>query len=207
VADKTSGSKFSRRAMLRGGIISIAVVGVAGAGIALQKTKPRALPKEGLKTLTPDQYAVLYAIAARICPAQSAGVPGIEEIDVALIVDRMLELADPDMKAGLATALGIVESGLAGALFFERVSPFTALSPEDQDRVLIAYRDSSVAVRRTVFRSFSTLLGSVYYGDPRSWPSVGYPGPPSAEGLRVAYAPQLVEWSTLRPAKNAAKPG
>ncbi|MBC7171092.1 MAG: hypothetical protein H5U40_01625, partial [Polyangiaceae bacterium] len=39
----------------------------------------------------------------------------------------------------------------------------------------------------------------IYYGDPRAWPSLGYPGPPSPEGLRAAYRENLVDWDALRP--------
>lgn len=189
---------FSRRELLRGGAISILLLGLAGAGIAMQRSKLRALPKDGLRVLTPEQYAVLCAIADRICPQAAPGVPGANAIEVGVLVDRMLEYAHDDLKQGLALALTMVESGLPGALFFERIAPFTTLAPAQQDAVLLAFRDSKIALRRTIFRSFSGLLGSVYYGDPRTWPSVGYPGPPDPKGLRVAYAAQLVDLEALR---------
>ena len=121
-----------------------------------------------------------------------------EGIDVALLADRLIEFADADAKAGIGMALNVLESGLAGALFGERTAPFTQLSSEDQDRVLYAFSVSKVGLRRTIYRSLSGLSGFLYYGDPRSWPSTGYPGPPSPSGLRAAYAPQLVDLQALR---------
>lgn len=187
---------FSRRALLRSGLIGIAVLGVSGLGLALQRTKLLPTPKDGLRVLTPEQYAILSAIAARTCPASPGA--SADGIDVALITDRLMELLDDDVRAGFGLALNVIESGVAGALFFERTAPFTQLSPEDQDRVLLAFARSKVPLRRTIYRSVSGLTGAMYYGDPRSWPSVGYPGPPSPAGLRAAYAHQLVDLHALR---------
>jgi hypothetical protein len=42
------------------------------------------------------------------------------------------------------------------------------------------------------------LATSLYFGDARVWPGLGYPGPPSPPGLRDAYAAQLVDLDVLR---------
>jgi hypothetical protein len=189
-------SGFSRRAFLRSGLIGVAVLGVSGLALALQKTKLVPAPKDGLLVLTPEQYSILTAVAARTCPQTPP--TSADGIDVALYADRLLTLVDADVKAGVGMALGMLESGAVGALFFERTTPFTQLSPEDQDRVLEAFKSSKVPLRRTIYRLMSGLTGTLYYGDPRSWASAGYPGPPSPSGLRAAYAPQLVDWQALR---------
>jgi hypothetical protein len=95
------------------------------------------------------------------------------------------------------TVLALFENGLVGALFMERVKPFTQLDPEAQDRVLLAWRDSSITLRRTVYRALSSLTASMYYADPRTWPGIGYPGPPNPTALREAYAEQLVNLAAL----------
>ena len=201
---ETSG--FSRRRLLKSGLIGLGVIGLAGLGLSLQKTKLIALPKAGLKVFTPEQYAIFTAVAQRCCPpaAREAGkpeVPGANPqggVDVAQAADFLLAFADDDARGGIGLALSTLESGVAGALFFERTAPFTQLSPEDQDRVLHAFSTSKVALRRTVYRALTGFIGSLYYADPRTWPSVGYPGPPSPTGLRAAYAHQLVDWKALR---------
>ena len=195
---EASQPRFSRRALVRGGLASLALVAISGTAIALRGTRLASLPAAGLKGLSPGEYSVLAAVARRICPAPRAGVPGADAIDVALLADRLFERADDDARDGVRTAIRIFENGLAGALFLERVTPFTALSPDAQDRTLLAFRDSRVGVRRSLYRALSGLCGSLYYGDPRSWPSVGYPGPPDARALRAAYAGQLVDFAALR---------
>lgn len=189
---------FSRRALLRGGVGGAVLLGLGGVGLALQSTRRAAAPAETLRVLTLDEYSVIAAVAARVCPQPGPDVPGADAIGVALLADRLLDHAAPESVADVKTVIALFENGLTGALFFERVRPFTALGPDDQDAVLLAWRNSSVALRRTVFRALAALSTSLYYGDARVWPGIGYPGPPSPSALRDAYAAQLVDLAALR---------
>lgn len=184
---------FTRRNLLRGGLAGGALLALGGVGLALWPTRRGAPPSEPLRVLSEDEHAILAAVAARICPQPGPDVPGADALEIALAADRLFELAGPEATAGAKSALALFESGLAGALFFEHARPFTQLSGEDQDAVLLAWRDSSVGVRRTVFRALSALTASLYYCDARTWPGVGYPGPPDRHALRAAYAENLVD--------------
>jgi hypothetical protein len=189
---------LSRRALLRSGLAGLGLVALSGGAIALRGTKLRAMPPGGLRVLSLAEYSILAAIADRMCPAKAPGVPGASDLDVAFLADRMLENALPDAQQGVKLATRIVENGLTGALFFERVTPFTQLAPAEQDRALRAFKHSKVAVRRTLFRALSGLTGAMYYGHPDTWPSVGYPGPPDHVAMREAYRDQLVDFDALR---------
>ena len=189
---KDAVSAFSRRRLLRGSLVSGALLALGGVGLAMWPTKRGGAPAEPLRVLSEDEHAILAAFAARVCPQPGPDVPGANTIGVALAADRLLDRSDPEVGSGLKSALALFESGLAGALFFEHARPFTQLAPEDQDAVLYAWRDSRVAVRRTVFRALSALCTSLYYGDPRTWPGIGYPGPPDRHALRSMYADNLV---------------
>lgn len=191
-------SLFSRRTLLRGGIGGAILLGLGGVGLAMQSTVRGEAPAEALRVLTLDEHAILAAIARRICPQPGPDVPGADAVGVALKADRLLETAAPEAVIDVKNVLALFENGLTGALFGERVRPFTSLAPEDQDRVLLAWRDSSVLLRRTVYRALAGLTASIYYGDASTWPGVGYPGPPSPRGLREAYAAQLVDLAALR---------
>ena len=191
-------SGFSRRALLKGGFAGLALVGLSGTAIARRGTKLTPLPSDGLRILSPEEYAIVAAIADRVCPQLTANIPGPRALDIARQADRLFEHAEPDILSGLKTALHIFENGLTGAIFFERITPFTALSPAHQDRTLLAFAESRVSLRRTLFRSLSGLVASLYYGDPRTFASVGYPGPPNAAAMRQTYAAQLVDYAALR---------
>lgn len=187
---------FSRRRLLLGGAAGVALLAVASAGLGLQRTRLAKAPADGLKVLSPEEYSILSAITRRLVPAE--GAPDAPAIDVALLADRVFAHVEDDVLEGLRLALRLVESGSVGALFLIHVRPFTQLSPEAQGRALEWLRISGVPLRRTLYRSFSGLAGSLYYGDPRAWPSVGYAGPPDPAALRAAYAPQLVDLASLR---------
>lgn len=189
--------KLTRRNLLRGSLVGGALLSLGGVGLAMQSTRRGTAPSEPLRVLTEDEHAILAAVAARVCPQPGPDVPGADALEIALAADRLFELAGPEATAGVKSALALFESGLAGALFFEHARPFTQLSGEDQDAVLLAWRDSSVGVRRTVFRALSALVSSLYYCDPRTWPGIGYPGPPDRHALRAAYADNLVDQRAL----------
>lgn len=186
--------------------MALGVVGLSSVGLALQRTHIEAVPEEGLEVLSSAEYAILSAVAARLCPAPGPGVAAPESVDVALLADRLFVRADEDAQKGLKMALAIVESGLVGAIALERVRPFTQLSPEGQARALEWLRQSRIPLRRTIYRSLSGLVGSLYYSDPAVWPTVGYPGPPSPKALRVAYASQLVDLEALRGKPTEGEP-
>ena len=47
-----------------------------------------------------------------------------------------------------------------------------------------------------------SMCASIYSGDPRTFASVGYPGPPNAKAMRQTYAAQLVDYGALRATKK-----
>ncbi len=188
---------FSRRTLLRGSLAGGVLLGVGAAGLALQPTRRGAAPSEPLRVLTEDEHAILAAIASRVCPRAGPDVPGADALGIALQADRLFENAGPEATAGVKSALALFESGLVGAMFFERARPFTQLAGEEQDAILLAWRDSSVTLRRTVFRALSALVSSLYYSDGRTWPGIGYPGPPDRHALRDAYSDNLVDQRAL----------
>jgi hypothetical protein len=191
-------ARFSRRKLLKTGLVGALLVGASGGLLALQKPRPRPLPAQGLRVLDGHEYAILAAVADRICPALGDGAPGASALDVALQADRLFEHAAKDAQDGIKTLLRVFDNGLTGALFGERAQSFTELSPERQDRELAHWRDSRIGFRRTVFHALNTLVGSIYFGDERTWERIGYPGPPSPVGLRLAYRDNLVDLDSLR---------
>jgi hypothetical protein len=197
-------ARFSRRRLLKTGLASVVLLSAGGVGLAMQQTVLRPLPASGLRVLSPSQYAVLSAVADRIAPSFGPGRPGASALDVAAKADALFARADADAQKGFCMVLDVFESGLTGALLGERIRPFTQLSEDAQDRVLAAFRDSRLGFRRTVFHALNALVGSLYYGDEGTWERIGYPGPPSPSGLRLAYAENLVDLGALR-AQHAPK--
>jgi hypothetical protein len=188
----------SRRRLAFGALGGLTLVGLGGLGLAMQRTRRPAPPSQELRVLTLDEHAIVSAVAARTCSPPGPDVPGADALEVGLLADRFLARCPDEQIEDVKTVLAIFESGLVGALVLQRTSPFTQLGDADQDRVLLAWRDSSVLLERTIARALMGLTTSLYFGHPRAWPSLGYLGPPDHAALRRAYADQLVELDQLR---------
>lgn len=197
----TAPGTSSRRSFLKTGVLGTAALLTLGTALAARKTLLRQLPKHGLQLLSAQEYAVLCAVADRICPALGAGVPGALALGVPEQIDAMLAAAPDYLQRDFKSLLFIVENALLGALMFERVRPFTQLSAAEQDAMLSSMRHSRLPLRRGMFRALKSLVAAVYYGDERSWARIGYVGP-SAQSFRQAYATQLFDFEPLRARKG-----
>ena len=182
---------------MRAGLFGAVAVAVGGVALAMQDTQKRSQLPQKLAVLTGEEYAVLAAIAARVSPAAGKGAPGADALDVALKVDALMARASHDAQQGLKLALVMFDNALPGALFGDRLRPFTRLSPRAQDRVLENMRSSRLTFRRQLYAGLTSLVAALYWADERTWPRIGYPGPPDAAGLRAMYAENLVDLDAL----------
>jgi hypothetical protein len=191
-----------RRGVLKAGLIGTAVLALGGISLAMRGTLMRAKPGRGLRVLNAKEYSVLVAIADRICPAAGEGAPGASAIGIAATIDQHLANAEKDVQGAIKLLLGVFDNALTGALFGERLAPFTQLDPQAQDRVLTQWRASTVAFRRSAFGALNGLISSTYFGDARTWQRIGYDGPPSPQALRVGFSMNLVDYERLKARKG-----
>lgn len=187
----------SRRTVLKWSLASGALVLGTGTALALQKTKLRERTPT-LSVFDPATYAVVAALADRLCPALGTGAPGASALGVAETIDAMLVPADDTARQQLISAITMLENALGGAVFGERVVPFTQLDAAGQEAALVNLRDSSVGVRRTLFKALSGLVLAMYWSNPKTWERIGYGGPDSVARLREMYRDNLVDLDSLR---------
>jgi hypothetical protein len=190
-------ARVSRRTLIKTSLAGLSVAIAGGVGLALQKTVLLARTPD-LKVLDPAEYAVLVAITDRVAPALGAGAPGGVALKVPELLDRVLLGSDIEMQKGIKVALKLLDNALTGALTGDRWVPFTKLSTEAQDRSLSSWRDADSGFRRTVFGGITGAINSLYWAQRETWSRVDYKGPPDIEGLRAAYADQLVDLNSLR---------
>lgn len=164
---------MNRRTFLKRGLVGGALLAAGGLGLGLWPTRTDHRPRRALKVLDERRFAVLGAIAARTVRA-----PGADPVEIAHRVDDTLALGTPEAQRDLLQLLGLFENALAGLAFDGRLQPFTRLQPEAQDAVLVHWRDSRIAVRRSGYQALRKLTLAAHYAGPESWKSVGYPGPP-----------------------------
>jgi hypothetical protein len=170
----------TRRSVLKKGLLGGALLAFGGGlGLAFRSSKHVPLPPEGLAVLGMREYWVLDAIARRMI-VPMPGFVSVDDARVAFQCDRILSRTDVTSQMELRQLLNLFESALANFVLGARVKPFSQLEPEAQDEVLHEWMTSKLAIRRTGFTALRSLVMAAYYGNPITWPAVGYPGPPAA---------------------------
>jgi hypothetical protein len=167
--------RLSRRRLFEAGA-AIAVALGAGATLRMWGYPDPARP---LAALTTWQYAVVQQaarrIAARDATAIAAGVPDVDQTDVAGFVDEWVAQMNPRTRRDLLRFLAFVEQlAPLGCAYLGR---FTRLDAAAQDHVLASIAESSHALLRAGFDGLKALVFLGYYRDPRTWSVTGYDGP------------------------------
>ena len=167
----------TRRSLLKKGLFGGGLLALSGVGLSLQSSYVAHPPNVGLKILTEQAYGTLLALIQHVLPSQE-GFPATDEIRVAERVDALLAKMHPADGAELLQALQIIENPVLGAVLDFRFQPFSVASPALQKHTLQNWKTSRLAVRRTGYVALTGLIKSAYFSHPKTYASVGYPGPP-----------------------------
>jgi gluconate 2-dehydrogenase gamma chain len=215
MTDKPKG--LTRRQLLVSSATSIAVVGAATAQAATLTGIPQWVPFDhngpmhydtpGWQFFSADEAAAVEAIVARLIPADDLSVSG-KDAGCAVFIDRQLAgeygtfsrlymegpFAEGTPTQGDQSPLVPRERyrlGLAGlAAYCQKTfqKAFTALSPEDQDKVLTGVEKGAIALDGIDSKLFfQQVLGNTmegFFADPVyggnrdmvSWKMIGFPG-------------------------------
>jgi hypothetical protein len=170
----------SRRSFLKKGLVGGALLVCGGAAELLARSGDLTRqPRTALSTLTPYEYAIFAAAAARLCPGDgAAGWPTAEALDTAEKLDTLLAKLHPRAIKEFRQLLHVFESALTGLVTAAAPRPFTRSSPAEQDQRLDAWRHSRVALFRSGYQAMKRLSHAIYYSSPAIYARVGYPGPP-----------------------------
>ena len=131
-------------------------------------------PDRTLAFLSPKEFSIMQAIAARIIGLSSASP--LQPDEVSTRADAFLAAEPPEVQEQLHTLLNAFNAPFFTFLFDWRFSSFINMSPEDQDSYLEDWMTSSFAFRRTGFQALKRISLSMYYTDSRTWPGIGYTG-------------------------------
>src|SRR5688500_4785811 len=132
---------FTRRDLLKGaGLMGAGAVSVSASATSMtapaaaaQAAAPTATPaREAFETLTAAEADLLEAVVARLIPSDQYG-PGAKEARVAHYIDRALAGALSGSRQAYTAGLAALDRYAT----ITRGKPFVALTPTDQDSVLI----------------------------------------------------------------------
>jgi hypothetical protein len=170
----------SRRGFLKKGLIGAAIL--AGGGVLSLMAAPgkrTRTPHGKLAVLSPYEYAIFAAAAARLAPGDGAADwPTAEALQTGDRLDALLAELHPGAARDFRRLLHVFESALTGLTATGVPLPFTRCTPAQQDRRLEAWRHTRVEVLRSGYQAMKRLAHALYYGSPQIYERVGYPGPP-----------------------------
>jgi len=165
---------MQRRSLLKLGIVSAAVLGVAGA--AWWSWRPALVGAR----LSPDgrqvASAVAQAVLDRLMPTEPAARAAALERHLSRF-DVTLSGLPPHLLAEVTQLLAVLASppgrrGLAGL-----AAPWPQASAAEVRAALQDMRTSSLALRQQAYHALRDLTNAAWFSDPEAWVAIGYPGP------------------------------
>lgn len=168
--------KVSRRRFVRLGLGGAALLGVGGV-LAWQTSgyEVSAETAARLYALSPKEYLIVSALAARMLRRDAEDLPTPEELEAALAIDVLVARLDADNRRDLLRLLHALEHVLP--LSVGVASRFTRASGPEQDLVLQAMSEHSVGLLRGAFSALKSLCVMAYFSSPLTWGAIGYDGP------------------------------
>lgn len=196
---------MQRRSLFKVGLLGGAVLGVGGlSGLALWPGDHSARPNRVLAVVDEANFAVLVAVAGRMCQGTTA-----RPVEIAHRVDDALRFTFPEARKDMNPVLGLLENALGGALLRGSARPFTLLDGAAQDAALYAWRDSSVGLLRGAYQALRKLCLAAHYANVGSFAELDYGGPliSKPEPPPIKDTGPLVVAVGVAPTAGAAEPG
>ena len=164
-------------------------MGIAGAAVLVAA---RVLDRPSLPAGT--SFRVLDARSAGVVnalvPAVLAGALPAQEPERSAAIREVVESFDRAI-SGLSPA---VQREMEELFHVLRYAPtrivltgvygsWESASVESVSRFLAHWRESRFDLLRAGYQALTQLLQAAWYGNPRAWPAIGYPGPPPVPGV------------------------
>jgi hypothetical protein len=173
----------SRRELLKTGVLGCAALAFVGLA-----ARAAARPIEGdFAFLTTEDRVIVAAIApvmlAGALPAggaerASVEAPELAVAEVVLGVDRAISGLAPATQAELRQLFDLLGLGIARVLVAGLWPSWDEAGAEDIAGFLGRWKESRFDLLRSAYLGLHELIVAAWYGNPRAWPRIGYPGPP-----------------------------
>jgi hypothetical protein len=162
--------------------------GVAGSALLLLNRwlpPARAAEPAGTARVFTNLTDADAAALARIVPVMLAGAlpqdhgernAAIGEI--ILGVDLTIGYQPPHVRSEIRDLFGLLTRAVTRALIAGIWTSWEKTSDQDIQAFLASWRNSRLAMLRSAYIGLNNLIVGSWYADPKSWPRIGYPGPP-----------------------------
>jgi hypothetical protein len=170
---------ITRRQFIKAGLVGGAALAAAGLFYSRgPKQAPGGAVPPGLTLSERTIIAALVpAILAGALPASGAARSRAVEETVDGVGVAIAGLA-PAAQKELAELFMLLDLAPARALLAGVWTGWAAAPVEDVAAFLEGWRFSRLALLRSAYAALHDLVLGAWYGNPGSWPAIGYPGPP-----------------------------
>jgi hypothetical protein len=168
---------ISRRTFITAGLL-----GAAALVTARWVRGPHAPPGDStLHALDADAQAILHAVVPVLLAGALPEAAAAKRAAVAQTV-RGIDIAVTGLPPSAQEELRQLFALLAlppGRLLVARIGqPWNEADEADVRACLNRFRESSLTMLRSAYGALHELAFAAWYGNPGSWPQIGYPGPP-----------------------------
>ncbi|MBL8510677.1 MAG: hypothetical protein JNM52_03435 [Betaproteobacteria bacterium] len=145
-----------------------------------------AMPQTSYQKISADDVTCLKALV----PVILAGALPDNALEHALAVDEVIQAFDrtvvglsPALQKEVGELMSLLTLGFTRRYIVGVAKPWPEASAADIQAFLNNWRDSRFALLQQGYLALVRVITACWYGNARSWPQIGYPGPPYAKEL------------------------
>lgn len=154
-------------------------VGAAGAAaLVAAQFLPRRAPQGALDV---NGTAVMAAVAPVLLAGALPSDPqlrGDALRETLMAIDGAVAGLAPRAQGELNDLFGLLALAPARWSLAHTTASWPDASRDEVERFLERLRDSRIGLLRAAYDALHQLVMAAWYGSPRAWPAIGYPGPP-----------------------------
>ena len=166
----------TRRVFIATGIVGAAALATAG------WLRPRHVAAPSGRALDGNAVTIVAAIVpvflAGALPTDASSRADAIRATVS-DVDAAVAGLPPSMQAVLALLFTLLSIAPARWLLAGMASEWSAAAPAEVASAIERWRASRITLLRSAYDALHQLILGAWYGNPRAWDAIGYPGPPN----------------------------
>lgn len=174
---------ITRRTMIKTGLIGTVSLAVLKGIYGPFSNSPTFINQKGhlYQVLDTSDQTILAAIVAVMLEGALPSLPKEKEQVVEEIVqgvDLAIHGLAPHTQKELKELFLLLDFPVTRRLVARVWAPWSQATAKEIHHFLTEWRYSSVSLLNTAYEGLHELIMASYYGNPLSWKSIGYPGPP-----------------------------
>lgn len=165
---------MQRRTLVKLGVVSAAVLIVAGGATALLQP--------GLRDgkLTAAGQDIFSSVAGAVLDGTLPEEPQARQkalVGLLARIDGLAQAFPPHVQAELSQLLGLLATGVGRRTLAGLQPEWRAASTKEVQGTLQSMRLSRLALRQQSYHALHDIVGAAYFSDASTWATLGYPGP------------------------------